>query len=490
MSDTPHDVASSGSDSPRDYDPLGRPQVPLWRVRWFQVSLGVIVVMTVLSYVVPAVFRLVYATRPVLTPILVGLTLAYILNPAVTYLHQRFRVPRPVTAAGMLGSLGVVVAGLLVLIPIMLWQALQLLQRIPATIHDLANRDDLPAVVDPAVQWLSATLKQLDVVAHSFFDKSGKPASGEGEPASAEASATAANDHVASGGVGEAGASSESVETGDLSAMSDAVVDAVVDAVSPGSAPSDAESGGSFLDSLTGSLSDVNWKAVAQASSTALDLGAGAVGSVFGAIGYLSVFVVVVAFVFFFATWRFRDFVSWFDPYVPQSKKRRTYEILGMMDRSVSAFIRGRLIQGSIMAVLLTLGLLLTDAAPFALLLGVAGGVLGLVPYVGLVVWPATVIVACLLNLQNGESISLVGAVIVPSIVFIVAQSLDAYVVEPIVQGKATNLDALTVLLVVLIGGSLAGLLGLLIAIPAAACLKILWREVVSPELRAVASQT
>ncbi|MEM8781280.1 MAG: AI-2E family transporter [Planctomycetota bacterium] len=483
MPDDPHASSEPAAPQPvpRKYDPYGKPETPLWRVRWFQVSLGIIVVLTVASYVVPAAFRLVYATRSVLTPILVGLTLAYILNPAVTYLYERFKVPRPVTAATMLGSLALVVTGLLVLIPIMLWQALRLLEKIPDTVHELAARPDLPALVDPVVQWLSETLKQLDVVAHSFFEPD------MGAPSAAAAGASA--------GAGEA--------TETAAATAETVVDtatdshdgsAAADIPETGSLPPEGssaeESEVSFLDTVTGSLGDVNWKAVAEASSTALDLGAGAVGTVTGAVGYAMVFAVVAAFVFFFATWKFRDFVCWFDPYVPESKKARAYEVLGMMDRSVSAFIRGRLIQASIMAVVLTIGLLFTDARQFALLLGVAGGVLGLVPYVGLVVWPATIVVACLLNLQAGESIALWGAVILPSVVFVVAQSLDAYVIEPVVQGKATNLDALTVLLVVLIGGSLAGLLGLLIAIPAAACLKILWREVVSPELRQLASQT
>ena len=62
--------------------------------------------------------------------------------------------------------------------------------------------------------------------------------------------------------------------------------------------------------------------------------------------------------------------------------------------------------------------------------------------------------------------------------------------VEPLVQGQATNLDPLTVMLVVLVGGTLAGLLGMLLAIPLAACEKILSREWLLPKLRDVAADT
>ena len=45
-------------------------------------------------------------------------------------------------------------------------------------------------------------------------------------------------------------------------------------------------------------------------------------------------------------------------------------------------------------------------------------------------------------------------------------------------------------MLVVLIGGSLVGLLGMLLAIPLAACIKILAQEILLPKLRKIATQT
>ena len=70
------------------------------------------------------------------------------------------------------------------------------------------------------------------------------------------------------------------------------------------------------------------------------------------------------------------------------------------------------------------------------------------------------------------------------SIVYVIAQSLDGWVIEPLVQGKATGMDALTVLLVVLAGGALLGILGVVLAVPIAACIKILCQEILLPKLR------
>ena len=55
----------------------------------------------------------------------------------------------------------------------------------------------------------------------------------------------------------------------------------------------------------------------------------------------------------------------------------------------------------------------------------------------------------------------------------------------PVIAGKATNLDPVTILVAVLAGGSVMGVYGMLLAIPAAACGKILATEVLLPKVRA-----
>ena len=213
--------------------------------------------------------------------------------------------------------------------------------------------------------------------------------------------------------------------------------------------------------------------------------------------GYLTVALVIVVFCFFFIVWKWAAFLRWFEPYLPASHKEQILDLAGKMDASVSAFIRGRLIQALLLGAVLSVGFTLAGV-PSGLLLGLIGGLLNLVPYAGIVVWPIAVGLAVVDQFSGGTGstaaeaveFSWASGVILPTVVYFVGQCLDSYVVEPIVQGKATNLDALTVLLVVLIGGSLAGLLGLLIAIPAAACLKILFAELIGPKLKAIAAQT
>ena len=60
---------------------------------------------------------------------------------------------------------------------------------------------------------------------------------------------------------------------------------------------------------------------------------------------------------------------------------------------------------------------------------------------------------------------------------------------QPIIYGKTTDLDPVTIFVAILAGGSVLGIYGMLIAIPAAACLKILMVELVIPKLRELGSR-
>jgi len=74
--------------------------------------------------------------------------------------------------------------------------------------------------------------------------------------------------------------------------------------------------------------------------------------------------------------------------------------------------------------------------------------------------------------------------VLAPIGVYMIGQAADDYLLTPLIQGKATGLDTPTVLFASLAGATLAGFYGLLIAIPVAACIKILIREIVWPKFR------
>jgi predicted PurR-regulated permease PerM len=77
------------------------------------------------------------------------------------------------------------------------------------------------------------------------------------------------------------------------------------------------------------------------------------------------------------------------------------------------------------------------------------------------------------------------GIILWPVLVFAVVQALDGWVLTPMIAGKATNLDPVTIFVAVLAGGSVLGAYGMLLAIPVAACIKILIQESLLPNVHA-----
>ena len=66
---------------------------------------------------------------------------------------------------------------------------------------------------------------------------------------------------------------------------------------------------------------------------------------------------------------------------------------------------------------------------------------------------------------------------------YCVVQLLEGWLLTPWIQSQSMEMSAVTILIVLMIGGSLAGVYGLLLAIPITGCVKILIEEFLAPKL-------
>ncbi len=207
--------------------------------------------------------------------------------------------------------------------------------------------------------------------------------------------------------------------------------------------------------------------------------------SVAGATLYVVLMAVLIPFYFFYFAWKFGPLTRSIENYLPASNKERIEHILGRMDKTVSAYFRERVLICGIMAVMFWWGWWMCGV-PYALLLGLAAGVLSLVPYVGGIVWPVAVLIAYLDRTTGADAagFSWWAVVIWPSVVYGVVQFFEGWVLTPYIQGKSTELNPVAILVVVFIGGAIGGLYGMILCIPIAACVKILVQEVALPEMR------
>tara|TARA_R110000868_G_scaffold241497_1_gene496203 strand:+ start:201427 stop:202707 length:1281 start_codon:yes stop_codon:yes gene_type:complete len=222
-----------------------------------------------------------------------------------------------------------------------------------------------------------------------------------------------------------------------------------------------------------------------EVASTATSVGIGTVNrilSFLGAVFGLGFMGFLTAFFFFFLATEWIGVKGFGANLLPDKNRDRIIDLLTKFDAVISGFIRGRLTIAFIQAIVFSIGFF-AIGVPGAFILGPAIAFLSIVPYLALVGVPIAVSLLWLQGYSGmrGEWWWVVGA---PTILYFVGQALDDYVLTPLIQGKSTGMDTPTILFASLAGGALFGVFGLLIAIPIAACVKILIQEIFWPKFK------
>ncbi|MXX63930.1 MAG: AI-2E family transporter [Acidimicrobiia bacterium] len=157
---------------------------------------------------------------------------------------------------------------------------------------------------------------------------------------------------------------------------------------------------------------------------------------------------------------------------IPPADRAEVIHVAGQVSRALSGFIRGQLMVALIVGILSSLALWVLDL-PFWLIVGLLAGLLNIVPFIGPWVGGALGVTTALIV---GDPIKILWVIVA----FVLIQQFDNHLVSPLVLRAAVKLSPVTIILVLLVGGSLGGLFGVLIAVPTTAVLKIvlghLWR--------------
>lgn len=158
---------------------------------------------------------------------------------------------------------------------------------------------------------------------------------------------------------------------------------------------------------------------------------------------------------------------------LPDEQRNRQNRILGRMYKAVSGFVNGQVILAAVAGIFAFIALEIASRIigvnVNALALAGVVAVFGVIPLFGNPIAASLVVLACILN-----SISL-GAVMV--IYFVIYFFVENHTFQPYLQSKLNELTALMVFIAALIGVSFGGILGAIIAIPAASTVKILLED-------------
>lgn len=157
---------------------------------------------------------------------------------------------------------------------------------------------------------------------------------------------------------------------------------------------------------------------------------------------------------------------------VPASRRPRVIALAEEIMRRVGAYALGQIVVASINGICSWI-LLTIVGLPYPVVLAVLVGLLGLIPLIGATL--GAVIVTAVALMQD-PTLALVVVVY-----YIVYQQLENYVIVPRIMARTVSVPGAVTVLSVLVGATLLGVLGALIAIPVAAGMLLLYEEVVVP---------
>jgi predicted PurR-regulated permease PerM len=210
---------------------------------------------------------------------------------------------------------------------------------------------------------------------------------------------------------------------------------------------------GSRLSEVSGDIV----KGVSSATGSALNL----IANVFsGVAAVLTIFALTFFMLFETKTWMHN-----FWALTPPAHRERNRQLATQMYNAVTGYVNGNFLTSLIAAVTAAIMMFILGV-PYAIPLAMVVGLLDLVPLVGATVAAVIVVLVAL-------SESSVDAIIL-AVYFVVYQQIENNILQPLVYGRSTELSPLVVTIAILIGATLAGIFGALVAIPIAACIKVI----------------
>ena len=158
---------------------------------------------------------------------------------------------------------------------------------------------------------------------------------------------------------------------------------------------------------------------------------------------------------------------------IPPRYAPKTLSILGKIDVQLRSFLRGQMTVCFLLGIMYTIGFLICGV-PFAIVIGMFSIIASFIPFVGVA---TTAVLGILLTLlQHGTDWHIVGVLVV----VVLVQFLEGNILTPRIVGEQVGLNPVWVILAIMVFGNFLGFLGLLLAVPIAAALKVLVVESVA----------
>ena len=211
---------------------------------------------------------------------------------------------------------------------------------------------------------------------------------------------------------------------------------------------------------------------------------AGAIG------GFIFTSIMVLIFTIILLS-NYHEFKKSIVQFIPNKYFEMGLRVIFNIERQVSKYLQGQLLAASSVALMSFIGLSILNIIganlTLVIFIAIIAGLANLIPLVGPFagMLPA-ILVAVMNNIGSDQALNHQILSTIPSpfyifdiiIMFLIVQQIDNNIVTPILIGESVGLHPLIVMISLLIGGTLIGPIGMLLAVPAAGILKVVGVEI------------
>ncbi|GGD94080.1 AI-2E family transporter [Paenibacillus nasutitermitis] len=214
------------------------------------------------------------------------------------------------------------------------------------------------------------------------------------------------------------------------------------------------------------------------------------IGGVLGVVTEIVLAAVALPFILFYLLRNGRNLPGFILQFVPTALRKESHRVMIEMNQQIASYIRGQIIVSFCIGGLLYIGYLIIGLE-YSLVLAIIAACTSIVPYLG----PVIAITPALIVAMVTSPAMLLKMIVVWTVV----QLIEGKFISPQIMGKTLRIHPVTIIFVILTAGNLFGILGIIVAVPGYAVLKVIcshlfnWIQLRSglyPPEDALASQT
>lgn len=189
------------------------------------------------------------------------------------------------------------------------------------------------------------------------------------------------------------------------------------------------------------------------------------IGAIVGAVTEVVIAIVTVPFILFYLLKDGSKLPAYIVDFLPVKLRKHSMELLGEMNHQISSYVRGQIIVSCCIGLLLYIGYKIIGL-DYSLTLAAIAALTNVVPYLG----PTIAITPALIIALVTSPYMLIKMIAVWTIV----QLVEGKFISPQVMGKNLHVHPITIIFVILTSGKLFGVIGILLAVPGYAILKVI----------------